>query len=119
MKWDKISNLSKKGFESEPVYNDKNIENEINTFNIIVNTNFHGNKKPEDNECCICLSIILLDSVVIIDDDYYLQFVLEECKYAVKWKKIINAFNEKLNLDESDDDDKSNKSEENSKNYAF
>ena len=101
------------------MYNDKYNENEINNFNNIGNTNFHGNKKFEDNECCICLSILLRDSVVIIDDDDYPQFVLEESKYVVRWKKMINAFNEKLNLDESDDDDdKSNKNEENSKKYA-
>ena len=40
---------------------------------------------------------------------------LEECKYAVKKKKIINTINEELDLDESDDEfdnDKSNESDE-------
>ena len=39
---------------------------------------------PEVNECCTCLSIILLDSVVKIDNDYYPQMFLEEYKYAIK-----------------------------------
>ena len=67
---------------------------------------------PEDNECCACLSIILSDSVVKIDYDYYPQMFLEECKYAVK--KTMNTINVKLNLDESDDD-KSNESDEEKK----
>ena len=53
---------------------------------------------PEDNECCACLSVILLDSVVIVDKKYYSQIFLKECKYGVKKKKIINSNNEKLSL---------------------
>ena len=71
---------------------------------------------PEDNEYCAGLSVILLDSVVIVDKKYYSQIFLKECKYGVKKKKIINSNNEKLNLNESDDDEsednKSNESDE-------
>ena len=42
---------------------------------------------------------------------YSPQLLLGECKYAVKNKTIIHPINEKLNLDESDDD-KSDKSDE-------
>ena len=59
---------------------------------------------PEDNECCACLSVILLDSVVIVDKKYYSQIFLKECKYGVKKKKIINFNNEKLSLNDYDDD---------------
>ena len=41
---------------------------------------------PEDNGCCTCLSVILLDSFVKTDNDCYPQKYLEECKYAVKKK---------------------------------
>ena len=71
---------------------------------------------PEDNEYCACLSVILLDSLIIVDKKYYSQIFLKECKYGVKKKKIINSNNEKLNLNESDDDEsednKSNESDE-------
>ena len=39
---------------------------------------------------------------------------MEECKYTVEKKKIINVINEEINLDESDDksnDGKSNESD--------
>ena len=42
-------------------------------YNNRINTNFLGNKIPEDNEYYTCLSVILLDSVVKIDNDYYPQ----------------------------------------------
>ena len=54
------------------------------------------------------LSVILLDSFVKIDNDYHPQIFLEECKYAVKKKKIINAINEELNSDEPDESDEEN-----------
>ena len=78
--WDKISNLLKKRFDSEPVYYDKYIKTKIKICNNGTDTNFQGNKIPEDNECCTCLSVILLDSVVKTDNDYYPQIFLEERK---------------------------------------
>ena len=73
-------------------------------YNNRINTSFVGNKIPEDNEYYTCLSVILLDSVVKIDNDYYPQIFLKECKYAVKKKQVINTNNGELNLDETDDE---------------
>ena len=42
---------------------------------------------------------------------YYPQILLE-CKYALKKKKIINAINNELKLDESDDESDNDKSNE-------
>ena len=60
---------------------------------------------PKQNKRYTCLSVILLDSIVNVDKKYYLYLFLEECKYAVKKKQIINTINEELNLDESDESD--------------
>ena len=51
------------------------------------------------------LCIILLDSIFVNSDkEYYPQIVLEEFKYAIKKKKkIVNVFNEDLELSEYDD----------------
>ena len=64
--WDKINNLLKKGFDIEPVYNDKYIKTKINIYNNIVYTNFQYNKKSKDNEYFTCLS-------VNSDKEYYSQ----------------------------------------------
>ena len=62
--WDKISNQSKKGFDSEPLYNDKYTKTETI---IDYNTHFQSNKIPENNEYFTCLSLmLLLDSFVKI-----------------------------------------------------
>ena len=71
-------------------------------------TNFEHNKIPKDNKYCVCLSVILL-IFLNSDKEYYPQTFLEECKYVIKSKKMINTINEDLELRESDDesDDKS------------
>ena len=92
------------------MYNDKYIKAKIKIYNNRKYTNFQYNKIPKDDECCACLSLVLLDSIVVnADKKCYLQIFLEECKHAVKKKKLLNTINEELKLDESDDEtDKSN-----------
>ena len=112
---DTISNLSNKVFDNIPVYDNKFIRTKKKIYNDRINTNFHGNKILEHNECCASFSVIPLDFVVNIDENYYPHVFLEECKYAIKKKKVINSINEELNLDESNDEsdnDKANKSDE-------
>ena len=49
-------------------------------------------KIPKDNEYCACLSAILLHSIFInLNKEYYPQISLEECKYAIKDRRIVNT----------------------------
>ena len=60
---------------------------------------------PKDNEYCSCLSVILLNSIFVNSNkEHYPEIFLEECKYAIKGRKIINTINEDLKLNESDDE---------------
>ena len=90
---DKISNLLQKGFDNEPVYNDKYIKIKIKIYNNRAYTNFQYNKIPKDNELCICLSVILLDYIFVNSDkEYYPQIFSEEYKYPIK-KEKDNEYN--------------------------
>ena len=51
-------------------------------------------KKKKKDEYRTCLSVLLSYSVVKTDNYYYPQIFLQECKYAIKKKKKINATNE-------------------------
>ena len=103
--WDIVKNHFKRGFDSKPVYNNKYIKTRIKVYNDRISTNFQYKEITKDNKFCACLSVILLDSIVVNEDKKcYPQIFLEECKYAVKKKKIMNTINEELNLDESDDE---------------
>ena len=77
----------------------------IKIYNNRVYKNFQHNRIPKDNEYCAYLSVILLDSTFVNSDkEFYLQILLEECKYAIKKKKIVNAINEDLKLSEPDNE---------------
>ena len=87
------------------MYNNKYIKTEIKIYKNRVYTNFQHNKIPQDNKYIACLSVILLNSIFVNSDkEYYPQIVLEECKYAIKKKKIVNTINEDLELSEFDDE---------------
>ena len=66
--------------------------------------NFHEKKMPKEKAPCKCLSIIMLDSVVKANKKYYLQTLLEECKYVQEEIKIENLTEEHLEKSESDCD---------------
>ena len=92
---DKVKSLIKKELKSGPVYNGKYIKTKIKIYNDKAYTHFQHNKIPKDNEYCVCLSVIWLDSIFVNSNkEYYLQIFLEEHKYAIKDRKIINTINE-------------------------
>ena len=55
---------------------------------------FTVKKIPKENISYKCLSLIMLDSVIISNKNYYPQKLLEECKYEMK-KKITKISNGK------------------------
>ena len=105
--WKKVSNIIKKKFHSNPVYNEKYIKTKIKSYNGKINTNFHNNKIPKEGSQCICLPVTLTDSVYKKDKNYYPQVFLEECKYVVKEKKKSNFIIDSIEIS-SDDSDEEN-----------
>ena len=88
--WEKVTNIIYREFFSNPKYNEKYIKTKIEVYNKNVNTNFHGNKIPNEILECVCLSVIFLDSVYRKDNKYFPEVFLEECKYFFKEKKFHN-----------------------------
>ena len=96
--WKKVSNIIKNKFESKPVYNEKYLKTKIKSYHGKVNTNFHNNKILKEGSQCICLSVILIDSIYRKDKNYYPQVLLEECKDAVEEKKKSKFITEDINF---------------------
>ena len=63
--------------------NNKYIKAKINLYNGKKNTDFQNNKIEEEGVHYSCLSVMLLDSVLKVGKKYYLQTLLEVCKYVV------------------------------------
>ena len=72
MKYEIKLKVELKKINSEPVYNDKFIKTKVNLYN----TPFLFKKIPKEVECYTCLSIILLDSIINVDNKYYTQVFL-------------------------------------------
>ena len=51
---------------------------------------------PKETSHCICLSVVLTDSVFEMVKNYYFQVLLEECKYMVKEKEVTKHITEEL-----------------------
>ena len=72
-----VCNIFKKEFATKPVYNQQYLKYPKTKIKIYTDLQ------------CICLSVILFNSVVTIHKDYYTQVFLEKCKYVIKEKKTI------------------------------
>ena len=55
----------------------------------------------------MCLSLIMLDSVIRVNKKYYPQTLLEECKCEIKTTKIENLIHDDLEPSSSDDETES------------
>ena len=94
------------GFERKPVYgdDDKCIKTKVKKYAGSMITNFHNKRKLKEKAPCKCLSIIMLHSVIKANKKYYLQALLEECKYVQEKIKIENLVDDDLEKSESDSD---------------
>ena len=94
----------------------KNIQELKQSYQGKINKNFYNNKISKEGSQCICLTVILIDSLYRKDKNYYPQVFLEECKYVVKEKKMTEYVNDEIEFsyDDSDreDSDKENSDEE-------
>ena len=70
---------------------------------VIVLLQIHGKKMPKEKAPCNSLSIIMLDSVSEGKKKYYLQILLEECKYEQERIKIKNLIDGDFKTSESDE----------------
>ena len=96
--WDKVSNSMKKGFDSEPVYNEKDFKSKIKSYEGKIFTNFHSDKVPKEGSQWICLSVSLFDPGFRTGKNYYFQVFLEECKYIAEGKKITHYTTDNLEI---------------------
>ena len=59
----KVRNSIKNEFDNEPLCNYKYLKTRIKPYHGKINIDFHNNKIPKEGSQCICLSVILIDSV--------------------------------------------------------
>ena len=107
--WEVIRNLLKVDFSVNPVRDDIYLVAKLKIFNKINETTFTNNAIPMEKNNYISIPAIDIDSVLKIDKRLYPQAYLEQCKYKLKKRKIVNYINDEI-IDENSDSDIDNAS---------
>ena len=102
--WEVIRNLLKIDFTVNPVRDDIYLVAKLKIFNGINRTTFTNNAIPVEKDHYICIPVIDIDSVLKIDKKAYPQAYLEQCKYKLKKRKIVNYIDYEI-IDEDSDSD--------------
>ena len=82
--WDVIKNKLKIKFHSEPVYEYKYLKTKVREYDDVIKTKVLGNGILKENMHHTCIVCITIDSVMKMDEKYFLQVYLEEFKYKIK-----------------------------------
>ena len=103
--WEVIRKLLKVKFTVNPVRDDKYLVAKLKIFAGINRTTFINNSIPIERNHYICIPAIDIDSVLNTDNKRaYPQAYLEQCKYKLKKRKIVNYINDEI-IDEDSDRD--------------
>ena len=100
-----IRNLLKIDFTVNPVRDDIYLLAKLKIFNKINRATFNNNNYiPMERNHYICIPVIDIDSVLKVDKRAYPQAYLEQCKYKLKKRKIVNYIDDEI-IDEDSDSD--------------
>ena len=105
--WEVVRKLSKLDFTVGPVRDDKYkyIVAKLKIFNRINRTTFTDNIIPFERNHYTCIPATDIDSVIKIDyKRAYPQAYLEQCKYKLKKKRVVNFIDDKI-IDKDTDSD--------------
>ena len=104
--WNVVKGLLKLKFTTSPIRDDKYILAKLKIFRKKYITTFNNNNNivPIEKNNYICIPVIDIDSVLKIVKKVYPQAYLEQCKYKLRKRKIVNYVNDEI-IDEDSDSD--------------
>ena len=102
--WEVVSKLLKVKFTVNPIRDDKYIIAKLKIFNGINRTTFTNNIIPIERNNHVCIPAIDIDSVLKTDNKRaYPQSYLEQCKYKLRKRKIVNFIDDEIVDEDSND----------------
>ena len=103
--WEAVKKLLKVKFTVGPVRDDKYLIAKLKIFNGTNRTVFTNNAIPMERTSYNCIPAIDMDSVLKIDNKRaYPQAYLEQCKYKLRKRKIVNFIDDEI-IDEDSEND--------------
>ena len=100
--WNVINKLLTLKFTVNPIRDDKYMLAKLKIFNGINKTTFTDDVVPIEKNHYICIPAIDIDSVLKIDKRVYPQAYLEQCKYKLKKRRLVDFIDFEI-IDEDDD----------------
>ena len=100
--WNRIKSMLNIKFHSEPVYDEKYIKTKVKTFNEMINTLFTDNKISKERHY-ICIPVINIDSLLKVNKKNHPQVYLEQCKYKLKKREMIDLIDDGIILSSDDE----------------
>ena len=93
--WEVVRKILKLKFTVGPIRDDKCIIAKLKIFNRINRTTFTDNAIPIERNLYTCIPAINIDSVLNIDNKRtYPQVYLEQCKYKLKKRRVVDFIDE-------------------------
>ena len=103
--WEVIRKLLKVNFAVSPVRDDKYLVAKLKIFAGINRTTFNNNNSiPIEINHYVSIPAIDIDSILKINKSAYPQAYLEQCKYKLKRRKIVNYIDDEIIDKDSDSD---------------
>ena len=95
--WEVVRKLLKLKFTVGPIRDDKYIIVKLKIFNGTNRTTFADDIIPFEKNHYTCIPAINIDSVLKIDNERaYPQAYLEQCKYKLKKRRVVNFINDEI-----------------------
>ena len=93
-------------FHSQPIYDEKYISRtKIKALIGVINTVFPDDKIPKRENRYIFIAAICMDSILKVDKKIYPQTYLEQCKYKITRRKMVDFIDTEVDLSSDDSDD--------------
>ena len=103
--WEVVRKLLKLKFTVGPVRDDKYIIAKLKIFNKTNRTTFTDNAIPIERNLYTCTPAVDIDSVLKVDNKRtYPQAYLEQCKYKLKKRRVVDFIDEEIIDDDSEND---------------
>ena len=94
--WTKIKDFKNITWNTLPVYDDRYVKTNIETYGDKVYTNFHGLNLPQDDIKCESFTIISIDSLLVYENKYYLQVHFDNCAHKILNKQMADYLDENV-----------------------
>ena len=104
--WEVIRKLLKVKFTVNPVRDDRYLVAKLKIFNKVNRTTFTNDFIPFERHHYNCIPVIDIDLVLKIDNKRaYPQAYLEQCKYKLRKRRVVNFIDDEIIDDEVSDID--------------